>query len=169
VHEAVVNYPWLVTPQEDPGDSEGLAEVEDQQPATGGNTQRERLRELAAQAGASTTGKGQSVEEDAVAKKAGGAVDLRSDEPTGEDPAQKATKEQPWADDAPERQPPQGKEQDATDSAVASASAPNYLERFKTWAYSHKWVVAALLLVAVLTAIAMLLNEVFGVWAFLRQ
>ena len=70
---------------------------------------------------------------------------------------------------SPEKHKPQNMEEGAKDSTPSSESTLNYVDRFKTWAYSHKVVVAILVLVVALTAIAALLNQIFGVWKFLTH
>ena len=70
---------------------------------------------------------------------------------------------------SPERQELQETHDGAEDSTAISASAPNYVNRFKTWAYSHKIVVAIVVLVVALTAITVLLNQLFDVWKSLTR
>ena len=53
--------------------------------------------------------------------------------------------------------------------SAPSEARPDYLANLKTWAYAHKLVVGAVVLVLVLTAIAALLNQLFDVWAFLTR
>ena len=50
---------------------------------------------------------------------------------------------------------------------IVSDRAPNYLEKCKTWAFSHKWLAVIIIPVLVLSFLVALLCGLLGIWGFL--